>query len=105
MRTARQGSGAVRPGSPEPPRAVLDKKFWGDQLVHREWFAMPPISAPAAIRAILHTDPTWSVYALGDLAPHLFARAAWFRSADTPPTLVLLYRGFDPPVLFALGEA
>ncbi len=65
---------------------------------------MPTTRDPDAIRAILNTDRGWAVYALGDLAPSLFARSAWARSADAPPTLVLLYRGFDPPVVFALGD-
>jgi ribosomal protein S18 acetylase RimI-like enzyme len=66
---------------------------------------MPRLTLPAEIRAILHTDRVWSVYAIGDLAPELFAHAVWFRSADTPPALAMLYRGFAPPVLFALGAA
>jgi ribosomal protein S18 acetylase RimI-like enzyme len=66
---------------------------------------MPPTRDPAVIRAILQTDPRWAVYALGDLAPGLFEHSFWLRSADTCPALLLLYRGFDPPVLFALGDA
>jgi ribosomal protein S18 acetylase RimI-like enzyme len=66
---------------------------------------MPPVTDPAAIRAILQTDPRWAVYALGDLDPGLFAHSFWLRSADASPALLLLYRGFEPPVLFALGEA
>jgi GNAT superfamily N-acetyltransferase len=66
---------------------------------------MPPIADPAEIRTILHTDSVWCIYALGDLAPHLFAHTVWFRSDNTPPALLMLYCGFNPPVLFALGEA
>jgi ribosomal protein S18 acetylase RimI-like enzyme len=66
---------------------------------------MPPVTDRDEIRAILQTDPRWAVYALGDLAPGFFEHAVWRRAADTPPALALLYRGFEPPVLFALGEA
>jgi ribosomal protein S18 acetylase RimI-like enzyme len=66
---------------------------------------MPTTRDPDEIRAILNTDRRWAVYALGDLAPALFAHSVWARSVDSPPTLVLLYRGFDPPVVFALGDA
>ncbi|HYT93380.1 MAG TPA: GNAT family N-acetyltransferase [Gemmataceae bacterium] len=66
---------------------------------------MPPISDPAAIRTILRSDPVWCIYALGDLAPPFFERTVWFSSDDTPPALVMLYCGFDPPVLFAVGKA
>jgi ribosomal protein S18 acetylase RimI-like enzyme len=66
---------------------------------------MPPVTDPAAIRALLQTDPRWAVYALGDLAPGLFEHSFWLRLADASPALLLLYRGFEPPVLFALGDA
>jgi GNAT superfamily N-acetyltransferase len=66
---------------------------------------MPPVSDPAEIRAILHTDTAWSVYALGDLAPAHFALATWLRSGGDPPALLMFYRGFAPGVLFAIGEA
>jgi ribosomal protein S18 acetylase RimI-like enzyme len=66
---------------------------------------MPPTCDPAEIRALLQTDPRWAVYALGDLAPGLFQDSFWLRSADEPPALLLLYRGFEPPVLFTLGDA
>jgi ribosomal protein S18 acetylase RimI-like enzyme len=66
---------------------------------------MPPTCDPAEIRALLQTDPRWAVYALGDLASGLFKDCFWLRSADEPPALLLLYRGFEPPVLFTLGDA
>jgi ribosomal protein S18 acetylase RimI-like enzyme len=64
---------------------------------------MPAVTDRAEIRALLQTDPRWAVYALGDLAPGFFEHAVWRRAANEPPALVLLYRGFDPPVLFAIG--
>lgn len=57
-----------------------------------------------AIRAILQSDPGWSLYALGDLAPGYFEDSEWHASADSP-ALLLLYRGAAPPVLFAAGPA
>lgn len=66
---------------------------------------MPRLSDPAAIRALLETDRSWCVYPLGDLAPGLFEHAEWFHAADGEPALVLLFRGFQKPVLFTLGPA
>src|SRR5580700_10584236 len=66
---------------------------------------MPRTADPSAIRRILQTDRTWAVYALADLAPEYSAFARWHLAADGRPALLLVYRGFDPPVLFAHGAA
>lgn len=63
---------------------------------------MSRVTGPAEIRAILETDRPWAVYALGDLAPGFFEHSEWFR-APNAPALILLYRAFPTPVLFALG--
>ena len=70
---------------------------------------MPELRDPAAIRAILETDRTWSVYALGDLAPGFFEHCVWHGGAASnsiidSSALVLLYAAFSTPVLFTLGE-
>jgi GNAT superfamily N-acetyltransferase len=59
----------------------------------------------AVIRALLSTDRSWSVYALGDLAPGFFEQCAWFLSDTQPPGLALVFHGFRVPVLFTLGPA
>ncbi len=66
---------------------------------------MPATADPAAVRRILRTDPAWAVYALADLAPEYSAAARWHVAAVGPPALMLVYRGFSPPVLFAHGAA
>jgi ribosomal protein S18 acetylase RimI-like enzyme len=66
---------------------------------------MPRLTEPAAVRAILETDRCWSAYALGDLAPGFWERSTWFASSRPVPALILLFRGFTPPVLFTLGPA
>ena len=66
---------------------------------------MPVLREPDLIRAILQTDASWSVYALGDLASGLFEHCSWYRPPGDPAALALVYRGFTPPVLFALGRA
>ena len=63
---------------------------------------MPPVTDPVSIRTLLETDRPWSVYALGDLAPERFRHCTWL--AGPGPALVLLYRAFTTPVLFALGQ-
>lgn len=62
---------------------------------------MPLAADPAAIREILQTDRPWAVYALADLAPELSALAEWHIASQGRPGLLLVYRGFRPPVLFA----
>jgi ribosomal protein S18 acetylase RimI-like enzyme len=64
---------------------------------------VPRLVDPAAIRALLEADRPWSVYALGDLAPGFAEHSEW-RCADDEPALILLYRAFETPVLFALGD-
>lgn len=59
----------------------------------------------ATIRRILERDRVWSAYALGDLSAELAAYCEWFVSSAPPPALLLLFRAFDPPVLFAHGDA
>jgi len=58
----------------------------------------------AAIREILLMDRVWSVYALADLAPEYSAHARWLIAPEGHPALLLIYRGFEPPVLFAHGD-
>ena len=64
---------------------------------------MPRTADPLVIRPILERDRPWAVYALGDLSPGFAEHCEWFVLRDAPPALILLYRRFDPPVLFALG--
>jgi len=66
---------------------------------------MPLTADPAAIRTILERDRRWAAYALADLAPEYSAPACWRIATDGRPALLLVYRGFQPPVLFAHGAA
>jgi ribosomal protein S18 acetylase RimI-like enzyme len=63
---------------------------------------MPLTVDRAAIRGIL-TDRTWAIYALADLEPEASTAAEWHVAAAGRPALLLVYRGFRPPVLFAEG--
>jgi ribosomal protein S18 acetylase RimI-like enzyme len=68
-----------------------------------------PILLPAfafrdEIRALLATDRAWAVYAIGDLAPGLFEECEWYAAPGERPGLALIYRAFEIPVLFTLGE-
>jgi ribosomal protein S18 acetylase RimI-like enzyme len=65
---------------------------------------MPRLTDPHRIRRLLETDRPWSLYALGDLAPELFARCEWFAPSQGDSALLLLYRAFETPVLFTLGS-
>ena len=61
---------------------------------------MNPGVSPEDIRKILETDRVWSAYALADLDPEFRALSEWHLHTDA---LILIYRGFNPPVLFAMG--
>jgi GNAT superfamily N-acetyltransferase len=57
------------------------------------------------IRAILNSDSAWCLYALGDLDPREFQRCEWRTKSSSPPGVVLIYRGFSVPILFAFGAS
>jgi ribosomal protein S18 acetylase RimI-like enzyme len=58
------------------------------------------------IRAFLETDRHWADYALGDLEPEFYPFTAWHgvEDNDTLIALAMLFRGFEPPIFFAMGE-
>jgi ribosomal protein S18 acetylase RimI-like enzyme len=59
---------------------------------------MPRLTDKNEIRALLRRDPAWSVYALGDLAPPMFAKTQWFT-----PDLTLIVQDYGTAILFAMG--
>ena len=59
---------------------------------------MPRLTDKNEIRALLRRDPAWSVYALGDLAPAMFAKTLWFT-----PDLTLIVQDYGTAILFAIG--
>lgn len=59
---------------------------------------MIAIHDPSEIRPLLHRDPIWAVYALGDLDPQMLPACEWLRSGDG---VTLLMRGFDTPILWS----
>jgi ribosomal protein S18 acetylase RimI-like enzyme len=65
---------------------------------------MPRTTDLHRIRAALDRDRPWSAYAIGDLDPARLPDCSWYTPASDPDTLVLLYRGFTPPILFATGD-
>jgi GNAT superfamily N-acetyltransferase len=68
------------------------------------FFTMPLTTDLQRIRAALDRDRAWSAYAIGDLAPERLQYCSWYAPAADPDTVVLLYRGFSPPILFATGD-
>jgi len=65
---------------------------------------MPLTTDLRRIRAALDRDRTWSAYAIGDLAPERLPYCSWHAPDGDSDTLVLLYRAFTPPILFATGD-
>lgn len=58
------------------------------------------------IRRILYTDPVWAAYAIADLQPEFARYCSWHVGhSEAGPGLVLIYRGLQPPVCFAIGPA
>ena len=66
---------------------------------------MPPLTDLALVRTILDRDRAWAAYAIGDLAPGFVEHCTWLAPADGASALVLLYRGFVPPIVLAMGAA
>jgi GNAT superfamily N-acetyltransferase len=65
---------------------------------------MPRITELSRIRTLLDRDRTWTAYAIGDLGPEFAGHCEWHAPDGEAQALVLLYRGFTPPILFAMGE-
>jgi ribosomal protein S18 acetylase RimI-like enzyme len=61
---------------------------------------MPPLTDKDQIRAILCTDPPWSIFALGDLSPRMFPKTRWFT-----PDLTMVLHDYGTSILFAMGTA
>jgi GNAT superfamily N-acetyltransferase len=60
----------------------------------------PSTSVPK-IQAILETDRIWCAYALADLDPSELPNCDWQVGRHA---VILVYRGIDPPVIFAHGD-
>ncbi len=66
-----------------------------------------PLADREKIHAFLETDREWSAYALADLEPDLYRSTEWY-GAETEEglqTLAMVFKGFDPPALFTMGDA
>ncbi len=63
---------------------------------------MPRVTDLALVRSMLERDRPWSAYALGDLSPGFADYCEWFAD-DSHEALMLLFHGFDTPIVFALG--
>jgi ribosomal protein S18 acetylase RimI-like enzyme len=59
---------------------------------------MPRLTDRSQIRALLRRDPSWSLYALGDLAPPMYSKTLWF-----VPDLTLVVQDYGTAILFAMG--
>lgn len=64
---------------------------------------MPRLTDLAQVQAILERDRAWTAYALGDLSPGFAEHCEWF-ATDARDALILLFHGFDTPILFACGD-
>lgn len=64
---------------------------------------MPRLTDLTQVRAILERDRPWTAYALGDLSPGFAEHCEWFAS-EAHDALVLLFHGFDTPILFSCGD-
>jgi ribosomal protein S18 acetylase RimI-like enzyme len=85
------------------PLVVLAKGVLDEKTVRSRHRWMARLIDLARTVALLENDRHWSAYAIGDLDPALAHHCSW-HGADGSDALVLLYRGFDPPILFAMGR-
>jgi ribosomal protein S18 acetylase RimI-like enzyme len=60
--------------------------------------SIPSLTDKTYIRALLNRDRVWGLYALGDLAPPMFAHTQWFT-----PDLTLVLRVHGTCILYAMG--
>lgn len=66
---------------------------------------MPLLTDINRVSALLDQDRDWAAYAIGDLSPAHARHCSWHVSDDASPAVVLLYQGFTPAILFAMGES
>jgi len=64
---------------------------------------MPPLTDRNEIRARLERDRPWAAFSLADLDPPHDRHAKWFGLHDGR-ALLLVYRGFDPPITVCHGD-
>jgi GNAT superfamily N-acetyltransferase len=67
---------------------------------------MRPLTDKNEILSFLESDRHYAAYAIGDLEPELFAQSEWVgaEQAGGLCALALLYKGFNPPFLFLMGQ-
>ncbi len=64
------------------------------------------LTAKPEILRFLQADQLYAAYAIGDLEPDLYAQAEWVGAEDERGlrTLVLYFKGLEPPALFLMGD-
>jgi RimJ/RimL family protein N-acetyltransferase len=64
------------------------------------------ISDKERLLAFLESDRLYAAYAIGDLEPELYAQCTWSgaEQAGQVRALGLVFRGFEPPAFFLMGE-
>lgn len=64
------------------------------------------LSSIEKIYQFLETDRYYAAYAIGDLDPMNFSRTRWWGAEQNQhfASLVMLYEGLDPPILFTMGH-
>ena len=63
---------------------------------------MPRAQSLDEVRARLEQDRVWAAFSLADLEPEHQPYTYWF-TGTSPESLVLVYRRFDPPIVFCQG--
>lgn len=66
---------------------------------------MPQVNDLELVRQLLDRDRYWAAYAIGDLAPGFIEHCEWRVHDADSPALMLIYRGYTPPIVFAMGTA
>src|SRR5262245_30891588 len=94
--SAKRCSGFLRSVRRWSRRAV--RKFFTSCAACMVLDSMPLLTDLRRIQTLLDEDRGWSAYAIGDLSPEHVQHCSWYVSEGRPPAVVLLYRGFTPPI-------
>jgi RimJ/RimL family protein N-acetyltransferase len=66
---------------------------------------VPQLTNLDIVRRLLNQDRYWAAYAIGDLAPGFIEHCEWRVHDGDSTALLLIYRGYTPPIVFAMGTA
>jgi ribosomal protein S18 acetylase RimI-like enzyme len=85
---------------------VLDNQNWARLRTGSTWHGRR-LFDKGTIERIISGDLIYGAYALGDLDPSFFEQTSWYGAQIDGEwrSLILLFRGLNPPALFLMGDS